>query len=45
MLSENDISHLKLLYEKYHKMNLQIRELLKSNDFFISYLLNILIIS
>ncbi|MBQ2983225.1 MAG: hypothetical protein IJD57_00305 [Candidatus Gastranaerophilales bacterium] len=33
MLSENDISHLKLLYEKYHKMNLQIRELLKSNDF------------
>ena len=33
MLSSNDISHLKLLYERYHKMNLEIRELLKSNDF------------
>ena len=33
MLSGNDVSHLKLLYEKYHKMNLQIRELLKTNDF------------
>lgn len=33
MLSPNDISHLKLLYEQYHKMNLEIRELLKNNDF------------
>jgi hypothetical protein len=32
-ISQNDINHLKLLYEKYHKMNLQIREFLKVNDF------------